>query len=53
MALARLPKGIFKALADGKITLTQAKRRAKRRAPHERTGSAPEVKGKSAEQVVS
>jgi hypothetical protein len=29
MALARLPKGIFEALADGKITLTQAKRRAK------------------------
>jgi hypothetical protein len=53
MALARLPKGIFEALADGKITLTQAKRRAKRRAPHERTGSTPEVKGKSAEQVVS
>jgi len=53
MALARLPKGIFEALTDGKITLTQAKRRAKRRAPHERTGSTPEVKGKSAEQVVS
>ena len=38
MALASLPKNIFQAFLDGKVTLTEAKRRANRKTAQEKVG---------------